>query len=100
MSLKPREFIKKIRECKTLDEERCLVNKESAEIRNLSKVRIIIKKHIGTRRKIFNEIFIKMHCNESPRVPYRIYSHDLFRIISKSKVYTKKIGIFRYLYFT
>ena len=39
MSLKPRESIKKIRQCKTLDEERCLVNKESAEIRNLSKVR-------------------------------------------------------------
>lgn len=49
MSLKPREFIKKIRECKTLDEERCLVNKESAEIRNLSKVRIILKIHIGPR---------------------------------------------------
>ena len=39
MSHKPREFIKKIRACKTLDEERCLVNKESAEIRNLDKDR-------------------------------------------------------------
>lgn len=38
MSLKPKEFIKKIRACKTLDEERCLINKESAEIRNLNKV--------------------------------------------------------------
>ena len=39
MSHKPKEFIKKIRACKTLDEERCLVNKESAEIRNLDKDR-------------------------------------------------------------
>ena len=38
MSLKLREFIKKIRACKTLEEERCLINKESAEIRNLNKV--------------------------------------------------------------
>ena len=35
--LKLREFIKRIRACKTLDEERSLCNKESAEIRNLSK---------------------------------------------------------------
>ncbi|MCQ2964875.1 MAG: AP-1 complex subunit gamma [archaeon] len=35
--LKLREFIKRIRACKTLDEERCLCNKESAEIRNLKK---------------------------------------------------------------
>lgn len=40
MSLKLREFIKKIRACKTLEEERCLCNKESAEIRNLKKVNI------------------------------------------------------------
>ncbi len=37
MSLKLREFIKKIRACKTLEEERSLCNKESAEIRNLKK---------------------------------------------------------------
>ena len=42
MSLKLREFIKKIRACKTLDEERCLCNKESAQIRNLKKVKKII----------------------------------------------------------
>ena len=35
--LKLREFIKRIRACKTLDEERSLCNKESAEIRNLKK---------------------------------------------------------------
>ena len=42
MSLKLREFIKKIRACKTLDDERCLSNKESAQIRNLKKVKILI----------------------------------------------------------
>ena len=35
--LKLREFIRRIRACKTLDEERSLCNKESAEIRNLKK---------------------------------------------------------------
>ena len=35
--LKLREFIKRIRACKTLEEERSLCNKESAEIRNLKK---------------------------------------------------------------
>ena len=35
--LKLREFIKRIRACKTLHEERSLCNKESAEIRNLKK---------------------------------------------------------------
>ena len=35
--LKLREFIKRIRACKTLGEERSLCNKESAEIRNLKK---------------------------------------------------------------
>jgi hypothetical protein len=40
--LKLREFIKRIRACKTLEEERSLCNKESAEIRNLKKVKIFI----------------------------------------------------------
>ena len=35
--LKLREFIKKIRACKTSEEERSLINKETADIRNLSK---------------------------------------------------------------
>ena len=35
--LKVREFIKKIRQCKTSEEERSLINKETAEIRNLNK---------------------------------------------------------------
>jgi len=39
MSTKLREFIKKIRECKTIEEERSLCNKESALIRNLKKVK-------------------------------------------------------------
>lgn len=49
MSLKPREFIKKIRECKTLDEERCLVNKESAEIEFLSKETYYIQSEFNIR---------------------------------------------------
>ena len=36
--LKLRELIKKVRGCKTAEEERSVVNKESAEIRNMSKV--------------------------------------------------------------
>jgi len=35
--LKLRELIKKVRGCKTAEEERSVVNKESAEIRNMSK---------------------------------------------------------------
>lgn len=38
MSLKLRELIKKVRSCKTAEDERSVINKESAEIRNLSKV--------------------------------------------------------------
>jgi AP-1 complex subunit gamma-1 len=37
MSMKIREIIKAIRACKTAEEERSVVNKESAEIRNLPK---------------------------------------------------------------
>jgi hypothetical protein len=36
--LKVREFIKKVRTCKTAEDERSVINKESAEIRNMSKV--------------------------------------------------------------
>jgi AP-1 complex subunit gamma-1 len=37
MSTKVRELIKKIRACKTAEEERSVINKESAEMRNMSK---------------------------------------------------------------
>jgi AP-1 complex subunit gamma-1 len=37
MSLKIRELIKKVRACKTAEEERSVINKESAEMRNMSK---------------------------------------------------------------
>ena len=38
MSLRLRELIKKVRQCKTAEEERSVINKESAEIRNMGKV--------------------------------------------------------------
>jgi AP-1 complex subunit gamma-1 len=38
MSMKLRELIKKVRSCKTADEERSVINKESAEIRNMGRV--------------------------------------------------------------
>jgi hypothetical protein len=41
MSLKVRELIKKVRASKTAEEERSVINKESAEIRNMPKVNII-----------------------------------------------------------
>jgi AP-1 complex subunit gamma-1 len=44
MSLKLRELIKKVRTCKTAEEERSVINKESAEIRNMGKVNIYIYK--------------------------------------------------------
>jgi len=37
--LRIRELIKKVRSCKTAEEERSVINKESAEIRNMGKVR-------------------------------------------------------------
>lgn len=42
MSLKLRELIKKVRLCKTAQEERSVINKESAEIRNMGKVNLIL----------------------------------------------------------
>lgn len=42
MSLKVRELIKKVRASKTAEEERSVVNKESAEIRNMPKVKSLI----------------------------------------------------------
>ncbi len=42
MSTKLRELIKKIRACKTAEEERSVINKESAEMRNLGKVILTI----------------------------------------------------------
>jgi len=36
MSMKLRELIKRVRGCKTAEEERMVINKESADIRNLS----------------------------------------------------------------
>jgi hypothetical protein len=41
MSSKLRELIKKVRTCKTAEEERSVINKESAEIRNMGKVMIL-----------------------------------------------------------
>jgi hypothetical protein len=43
--LKLRELIKKVRLCKTAEEERSVINKESAEIRNMGKVRISNEKY-------------------------------------------------------
>lgn len=36
--MKLRDLIKKVRACKTAEDERAVINKESAEIRNLGKV--------------------------------------------------------------
>ena len=51
MSLKLREFIKKIRACKTIEEERSVCNKESSKIRNLKKVNKKKKKNKFNRTK-------------------------------------------------
>lgn len=38
MTTKLKDLIKKVRDCKTAEEERSVINKECAEIRNLSRV--------------------------------------------------------------
>jgi hypothetical protein len=63
MSLKLREFIKKIRACKTIEEERSLCNKESAQIRILKKVKKKINL-IGQSKTLFIRFLIKMYGNE------------------------------------
>lgn len=42
MSLKLRELIKKVRSCKTAEDERSVINKEGAEIRNMSRVTLLL----------------------------------------------------------
>ena len=39
--LKIRQLIKRIRSCRTAEEERSVINKESAEIRNLSMIQML-----------------------------------------------------------
>jgi hypothetical protein len=51
MSLKVRELIKKVRASKTAEEERSVINKESAEIRNMPKVKNIIMENKGNKIK-------------------------------------------------
>ena len=46
MSLKLRELIKKVRACKTAEEERSVVNKETSEIRNMNRVNFLTKYRI------------------------------------------------------
>lgn len=38
MTTKPKDFIKRVRDCKTAEEERSIINKECAEMRNLPRV--------------------------------------------------------------
>ena len=83
MSVKLREFIKKIRACKTLDEERCLCNKESAQIRNLKKVKNKSKFFLGPSATLCSTFPFKMYGNVINGISHSIYSHDMFRIISK-----------------
>ena len=86
MSLKLREFIKKIRACKTLDEERSLCNKESAQIRNLKKVKKIknlTKQNLGSSPTLCSTFLIKMYGNVFNGISNSIYSHDMFRSFSK-----------------
>ena len=86
MSLKLREFIKKIRACKTLDEERCLCNKESAQIRNLKKVKKnkkLTKQNLGPSATLCSSFPFQMYGNVFNGISNSIYSYDLFRFISK-----------------
>lgn len=69
MTTKPKDFIKRIRECKTAEEERSIINKECAEIRNLPRVFILnLNKELGDQLKSSNIakcIFIQMMGNHN-----------------------------------
>ncbi len=79
--LKLRELIKKVRSCKTAEEERSVINKESAEIRNMGKVKKFFNE-IGAIRPIQKQKLSKMYFHAFIGIPNGFHSNDLCKFIS------------------
>jgi hypothetical protein len=89
--LKLRELIKKVRLCKTAEEERSVINKESAEIRNMGKVKILTEiNKIGTIRLTKEQKSRKVRIHAHVRVSYGFYSNDLRKFISQQQIHRQK----------
>lgn len=67
MSLKLRELIRKVRQCKTAEDERSVINKESAEIRNMGKVNSTL--FLGAIRLAEKQELGEMYFHAHARLP-------------------------------